>query len=566
MLPMPQDSRGTPDLSADVEAVNRIPIVQSILEVVCRTTGMGFSAVARVTESHWVACSVRDEIHFGLKPGGELQLETTICNEIRQSGDAVVIDHVAADECWVNHHTPATYGFQSYISVPIRLKNGAFFGTLCAIDPKPAMLNRPEIVNMFNLFSELISFHLDATDTLTLTEGRLEDGHVALTKQEQLNLELELANHELQVIRASLEAAIGKLTDSEERLKQAIDTGRMGTWSIDPFTHTVTVSYFIRQMFGLPEDGPVTIEMILEAIHPQYHKLLADAANEALNGGKGSDVEYCFDNLVTGETKWARSTGRAFVNSEGKPVEYSGLFMDITERKLDDLRKNDFIGMVSHELKTPLTSLSAYVQLLHAKALRSEDEFTRKALDKAILQIKKMSTMINGFLDVSRLESGKINLNKTSFSLHDLVLEMVNDARMTVTRHQITLNDCEGIYITADRDKIGSVISNLLSNAVKYSPKGEVIEISCEPQPGSVVISIRDEGMGIKPDQLEKLFDRFYRVETKHTQHISGFGIGLYLSAEIVKRHDGTIWAESETGKGSTFYFSLPLTAGSTEA
>ena len=134
----------------DVAAVARIDAVPTILEVVCRTTGMGFAAVARVTDDRWIACAVHDEIRFGLGPGGELKVETTICHEIRASGQPVVIDHVAEDQAFCGHPTPAMYGFQSYISVPIRRPNGAFFGTLCAIDPRPARLNRPETVGMFN--------------------------------------------------------------------------------------------------------------------------------------------------------------------------------------------------------------------------------------------------------------------------------------------------------------------------------------------------------------------------------------------------------------------------------
>ena len=160
-------------LQADVKAVGLIPIINSLLEVVCRTTGMGFAAVARVTDTKWIACSVRDEINFGLKPGGELVLETTICHEIRQSGNAVVIDEVSKDPFFAQHDTPAMYGFQSYISVPIMLKDGSFFGTLCAIDPNPANLQTPEIIGMFKLFAELISFHLHAQDELAAAEEKL---------------------------------------------------------------------------------------------------------------------------------------------------------------------------------------------------------------------------------------------------------------------------------------------------------------------------------------------------------------------------------------------------------
>jgi signal transduction histidine kinase len=161
------------EFQSDLESVGRIAAVPTILEVVCRTTGMRFAAVARVTEDRWVACSVLDEIDFGLKPGGELRVETTICHEIRQSRQAVVIDHVAEDPAYCGHATPAMYGFQSYISMPIILGDGSFFGTLCAIDPRPARLNTPEIIGMFRLFAELIAKHLDADRKLADTETAL---------------------------------------------------------------------------------------------------------------------------------------------------------------------------------------------------------------------------------------------------------------------------------------------------------------------------------------------------------------------------------------------------------
>ena len=149
-------------LADDIATVENIPAVGTILDVVCRTTGMGFAAVARVTEDRWVACQVRDDIGFGLARGGELRPETTICDEIRASGNAVVIDDVANDAVFRSHPTPARYGFQSYISMPIVLPDGGFFGTLCAIDPRPARLNTPEIIGMFRMFADLLGFHIDA--------------------------------------------------------------------------------------------------------------------------------------------------------------------------------------------------------------------------------------------------------------------------------------------------------------------------------------------------------------------------------------------------------------------
>ncbi|HEY2349285.1 MAG TPA: GAF domain-containing sensor histidine kinase [Puia sp.] len=181
-------------VQTDVENISKIPIIPSLLEVICRTTGMGFATVARVTEDKWVACSVRDEILFGLKPGGELKLETTICNEIRQTHRSVVIDHVEKDKKYSNHPTPAMYGFQSYISVPIYKKDGGFFGTLCAIDPKPHKLNTPEILGMFSLFTDLISFHLQAIEQVSVIESKLKNELITAGLREQF---IAILGHDL---------------------------------------------------------------------------------------------------------------------------------------------------------------------------------------------------------------------------------------------------------------------------------------------------------------------------------------------------------------------------------
>ena len=162
-------------LQDDVRAVGSIAVVDTILEVVCRTTGMGFAAVARVTEEHWIACQVRDEIAFGLRPGGELKVETTICSEVRTTRQGVFIDQVAEDAAYCGHPTPALYGFQSYVSTPIVLKDGTFFGTLCAIDPRPARVSAPETIGMLQLFAELIALHLDAGDRVEVLKQRVAE-------------------------------------------------------------------------------------------------------------------------------------------------------------------------------------------------------------------------------------------------------------------------------------------------------------------------------------------------------------------------------------------------------
>ena len=189
------------DAIASIEAIDAVPL---ILEVVCRTTGMGFAAIARVTGERWIACAVRDEIAFGLEPGGELKVETTICDEIRDSGEPVIIDHVTQSAIWCGHPTPAMYGFESYISMPIRRSDGSFFGTLCAIDPKPAKLNNPETIGMFRLFADLIGFHLDARARWEESESALLDARQTAELREQF---IAVLGHDLRNPLASIEGA-----------------------------------------------------------------------------------------------------------------------------------------------------------------------------------------------------------------------------------------------------------------------------------------------------------------------------------------------------------------------
>lgn len=244
-------------------------------------------------------------------------------------------------------------------------------------------------------------------------------------------------------------------------------------------------------------------------------------------------------------------------NKAGQIIGVSKIARDITEKKLDEVRKNDFIGMVSHELKTPLTSLNAYLQMLQLKAKNSTDGFTSGALDNSVKQVKRMTTMINGFLNVSRLESGKIHIEKKTFDMAHLIEEMKEETESLYSSHRFIFHPVESTPVSADHDKIGQVINNFINNAVKYSRPGSLVQISCIQSDGFTQVSVNDEGLGIAKEELPRLFERYYRVNNNTS--ISGFGIGLYLCAEIIQRHDGRIWAKSEPGKGSTFYFTLPL-------
>ncbi|HEV7578779.1 MAG TPA: GAF domain-containing sensor histidine kinase [Caldimonas sp.] len=165
--PLPREANvptaldASPGIARDLASIGRIDAVPTLLRVLCDTTGMGFAAVARVTEGHWTACAVLDRLGFGLEVGGELDVGTTLCKEVREARAPIVIEHVSEDAAYCRHPTPQIYGFESYVSVPIILANGDYFGTLCALDPKPAPVAEPRIVSTFMLFAELIALQLD---------------------------------------------------------------------------------------------------------------------------------------------------------------------------------------------------------------------------------------------------------------------------------------------------------------------------------------------------------------------------------------------------------------------
>ncbi|WP_342648291.1 ATP-binding protein [Mucilaginibacter sp. CSA2-8R] len=342
-------------------------------------------------------------------------------------------------------------------------------------------------------------------------------------------------------------------------LKLAMNAAGMGIWRNETGSDVLEVSEKARDIHGLPHGTALSFSSTQQLILPEYYDPLMSSIRSAIENKSSFNEDYQIQPVGTQNIRWINSVGQVEVDNDGDVKAIVGTIIDITETKEDELRKNDFISMVSHELKTPLTSLMAYAQLLSRNADKTNDTFAQKNLIKTQQQIRKMTSLINGFLNVSRLESGKIHLQKTTFSFNDMVREMVDDARLYSSQHQLELHQQANLTLHADRDKIGVVVTNLLSNAIKYSAANTTVTAIVTEANGAAILSVQDQGMGIKPQDQAKLFDRYYRVNDTKTQNISGFGIGLYLSKEIIKRHGGEMWVESEHGVGSTFYFKLPL-------
>ena len=409
-------------------------------------------------------------------------------------------------------------------------------------------------------------------------EQKVAERTQALRESEQetqaLNEELMAINEEMAATNEELLATNEELAESERHLQELVDELRQAHERSAKLAAIVESSddaiigkdldgiitswnRGAQQIFGYPEAevvGQPILKLIPEDLQHEEPVILG-----RLRQGEKIDHYETIRRTRDGRLINVSLTISPIRDQEGRVIGVSKIARDITEQKRDDQRKNDFIGMASHELKTPLTSLTALVQVLQLKLKASSDPFVPHALNKAHLQTKKMTSLINGFLNVSRLESGKLEVNKQPFDLTILVGEQIEEISLSVSTHTFDYEPSGPVPVFADRDKIGSVISNLLSNAVKYSPKGKLVEVHCVISGNQARVSVRDEGMGIREKDLPHIFDRYYRAGPEHTGHISGFGVGLYLSAEIIAHHDGRIWVESKQGDGSSFFFTLPL-------
>jgi len=230
--------------------------------------------------------------------------------------------------------------------------------------------------------------------------------------------------------------------------------------------------------------------------------------------------------------------------------------MELELSKDLDSKKDEFIGIASHELKTPLTSIKAYIQLLERSDLKEQE---RKYVAKANSNVKKLHNLIGDLLDVSKVQSGQLRLNIAPFELKKMISESIENVQHMYSSHKLTVEgEIPNVVLNGDIVRLEQAMNNLLLNAIKYSPSASIVYVSTKLSKDEVRIAVTDQGIGISKENQERIFDRFYRAK-ELSPVISGLGMGLFISAEIIKRHHGKIGVSSIQGKGSTFYIILPL-------
>lgn len=348
-----------------------------------------------------------------------------------------------------------------------------------------------------------------------------------------------------------------KVEESEARFRLLADSMPQFVWSAD---REGNIKYFNQAVFdytGLSDEQILNAGW-LKFIHPDERKENIKKWNESIQTGTDFIFEHRFkryDNTY----RWQLSRAIPLRDEKDKIQQWIGTSTDINEIKEQEQQKDFFISMASHELKTPITSIKGYVQILQSIHEESGDELLVKSLERIHVQIEKLTKLISDMLDVSKIRALGLTFDKQSFEMNDLIKEIKEELEIIHPDYKLIFKKGDDFLAYADRERIGQVLTNLVTNAIKYSPKNEKILIKSELNQKEIVVSVKDEGIGIDKNFQQKIFERFYRVEGKSEKTFPGFGIGLFISSEIIKQHKGKIWVESEPGKGSQFYFSLPL-------
>ena len=357
---------------------------------------------------------------------------------------------------------------------------------------------------------------------------------------------------------------------SEKNFRQLADLMPQMVWTTK---HDGLIDYFNSQWIEYTGFSACNNdEGWMSVLHDDDVEAWRETFNHSIKSGNLYQVEFRFkDRKNTGSHRWFLCRSLPVKDSDGNIIRWIGTCTDINDakRKQEELqqseqRRADFIKMVSHELKTPVTSIKGYVQLLMMILKEEKIELFHSDINNSLFridhQVSRLTRLITEMLDLGRIEAGKMELKNELFNLSELVSEAVEDIVLTNPKHTVNFYPEFVCNIYGDRGRIEQVVINLVTNAIKYSANGDTIDVRIREAKNNLVeVSIKDYGIGIDKQEHEKIFERFYRVNGKVEETYSGFGIGLFLANEIIDRHNGFMNIESEKGKGAVFTFTLPI-------
>jgi len=350
------------------------------------------------------------------------------------------------------------------------------------------------------------------------------------------------------------------LKESEARFRIALTSAEMAAWDWDVTRDSIIWNDQHFKLLGLdPDNKPRTLAFFRKFIVADDIERLDRNLHHAITTGEPFHMEFRIKRADTGEIRWMNGYGRAVTWSDGKTTRVVGVMYDITNQKNLERQKEEFISIASHELKTPVTSIKTYAEIMYEQFEQQGDHKNAELVQKLEVQVDRLADLVSALLDTSRISEGQLQLRPEQFDLDSLIDERIEEMRRLTHKHTIQFSKGNLPPIVADRERVSQVLINLLSNAIKYSPAGGEILITSSPAPGEVKVSVKDHGIGIPPEMQSKVFERFFRIGNPHISTYPGMGLGLYITSGIIQRHGGNITVESTPGDGTRFTFTLPL-------
>lgn len=364
----------------------------------------------------------------------------------------------------------------------------------------------------------------------------------ALLEAQRRSAELRISQQELRQSRGQYQLVV----ENTEDLVNLLDMD--GRYIYASPSHEKITGYTSAELLE---------KRLIEFVHPEDAKKVEKELAK-ISTGKTMKTVYRFQHR-RGHYLTVEGVGSGIADESGIPYVMVTTSRDITQRVELEQKKDEFISIASHELKTPVTSIKAYAQYLKVRFSKQGDTQASGLLEKMDHQLNKLTVLISDLLDVSKIEAGKLQLHREYFDLNELAAEVVEEMQRTTDTHTLSIEGRVIRKLYGDRERIGQVIINFLSNAIKYSPEGKWVKVVLAANATHATLSVQDNGIGIPREKQRKLFTRFFRVDGNKQETFPGLGLGLYISAQIIRRHKGKIWVESEPGQGSAFCFTLPF-------
>ncbi|RZK50331.1 MAG: PAS domain S-box protein, partial [Pedobacter sp.] len=340
------------------------------------------------------------------------------------------------------------------------------------------------------------------------------------------------------------------ISETNERLTMALTAGKLGSYDLDLKTGKITSSAQSRFNFGLTDKQDFDLEEFYDSIIPLHRETVKEKIESAIANNEIYEAEYQI-NSPNGGLRWIHANGKVRYNENGLATNLVGVTQDISDKKVHEQRRDDFLSIASHELKTPITALKGNIQILDRLKETLNSPNAERLITSSKKVIEKVTTLVDDLLNISRYTEGKLQLEKTKFKPWEL-LEMCCAHIRADKFHELKLEGDKELTVVADEHRIDQVVTNFVNNAVKYAPNAKEILLKVERVDNDVRISVKDYGPGMPSEQLPYLFDRYWRAD-RSSRDYSGLGLGLFICAEIIRNHQGKIGALSEPGKGSEF-------------